>query len=463
MTTIYNEILAKLANFLRLYWKYLIILTLVGVLFFKYLFYQSAYSRISRSIDSVKPSQKLIHQGNPLQHGKCLQKWIQTKGFNESKAYIKKKFKKYEKSLFVTDRKGQKRCSKSFNLKFSAPNRERIFNIFPQFSQIYFRYYSILLWERIVYNLDIDSCQHPLQVGWGVEKFWNEMDQLSSWHRLFVHRLNSAVGFNTIDSNIDDYFVSSPLIKLHRGFFLHPADAIQFSSLFLGKDVCDDIVKREKKFAPVKVVIFNRLMGKKIMNVQNITELFSKTLNHSSASSLYNVKEVAHHYFEHVPFREQVSLLYESDVVIAVHGAGLTNLVFMKPCSIVIEVTPWLSNITMLSDNPAYRRADVSLYSWEESPQNSIFNPALWYNFGLGDCEQFLLVYKRMYDSGHFTGEQLNNLCARDGRAGGASCSGCLKKVEGLKLSLEKLKEIFPVALKDRERCIQSHPFYNPF
>jgi len=40
-------------------------------------------------------------------------------------------------------------------------------------------------------------------------------------------------------------------------------------------------------------------------------------------------------------FAEQVRDMRRTDIVIAPHGAGQTNVAFMRPCSILIEVTPF--------------------------------------------------------------------------------------------------------------------------
>lgn len=45
--------------------------------------------------------------------------------------------------------------------------------------------------------------------------------------------------------------------------------------------------------------------------------------------------------FENMTVDEQVRDMRRSDIVIAAHGAGQTNVAFMRPCSILIEITPY--------------------------------------------------------------------------------------------------------------------------
>ncbi len=39
-------------------------------------------------------------------------------------------------------------------------------------------------------------------------------------------------------------------------------------------------------------------------------------------------------------FKEQVDVMASTSVLIALHGAGLTNLMFMQPGTVVIEIFP---------------------------------------------------------------------------------------------------------------------------
>ena len=44
-------------------------------------------------------------------------------------------------------------------------------------------------------------------------------------------------------------------------------------------------------------------------------------------------------FFEDLPATSQALLMSQTDLIIAPHGAGLVNIAFMRPCSIVIEVS----------------------------------------------------------------------------------------------------------------------------
>ncbi|GBG28070.1 EGF domain-specific O-linked N-acetylglucosamine transferase [Hondaea fermentalgiana] len=44
--------------------------------------------------------------------------------------------------------------------------------------------------------------------------------------------------------------------------------------------------------------------------------------------------------FENMPFAEQVATVRDADVLLSVHGAGLTHLLFMRPGTLVVELIP---------------------------------------------------------------------------------------------------------------------------
>ncbi|MCS6815651.1 MAG: glycosyltransferase family 61 protein, partial [Cyanobacteria bacterium] len=87
---------------------------------------------------------------------------------------------------------------------------------------------------------------------------------------------------------------------------------------------------------------------------------------------------------ESMPFQEQVALMSQATAVVAVHGSGLTNIVFCKPGTCVVELlsrnylTPYYSFISkqvglryfcLLGENPEQREpgdyTDLG-YMWED-------------------------------------------------------------------------------------------------
>jgi capsular polysaccharide biosynthesis protein len=75
------------------------------------------------------------------------------------------------------------------------------------------------------------------------------------------------------------------------------------------------------------------IIKRKNRNISNYDELLNLF-----KSKKIELKEV---YFEDMSFDEQMEISNESEIMIGVHGAGLTNLMFMKQESIVIEIDPF--------------------------------------------------------------------------------------------------------------------------
>ena len=94
------------------------------------------------------------------------------------------------------------------------------------------------------------------------------------------------------------------------------------------------------------------------------------------------------------PFRKQVIIMMNTDIFITTHGAGLTNLLFLKPHSAVIEVftAPWYENgysATALSLGLYYTSIPHSrsntCYCSDDVPQ-SCLNEMLYVNRSRLDC-----------------------------------------------------------------------------
>ena len=83
------------------------------------------------------------------------------------------------------------------------------------------------------------------------------------------------------------------------------------------------------------------IIKRKDRNISNYDELLNLF-----KSKKIELKEV---YFEDMSFDEQMEISNESEIMIGVHGAGLTNLMFMKQESIVIEIDPLTDPLFLLS------------------------------------------------------------------------------------------------------------------
>ncbi|KAK8798808.1 hypothetical protein WA158_007892 [Blastocystis sp. Blastoise] len=71
--------------------------------------------------------------------------------------------------------------------------------------------------------------------------------------------------------------------------------------------------------------------GRIIKNIEEVRSLFIEM------NSFFTISEV---YLETLPFKIQVQRISETDILIGAHGAGLINIMYMIPNSVVIDIFP---------------------------------------------------------------------------------------------------------------------------
>lgn len=88
----------------------------------------------------------------------------------------------------------------------------------------------------------------------------------------------------------------------------------------------------------LKITIFLRPQNRWIMNLNDIIRMIEST---GLSDANWLTSHIIH--IELLSFREQVEIMSQTDILIAPHGAALTNLIFLRPHSAVIEVftAPW--------------------------------------------------------------------------------------------------------------------------
>lgn len=459
--------------------------------------------------------------------------WLNQTGSEQVVAYVKHKFERLDYENTLIDKKTRKCVEFNRKVAITASMRQRFFGHFPHFCEMYLRFYSIMLWQRIAYNLDNEACINSFQVDLKM-KFWNSLANVNGWTSTFLKTINTASGYETVDSNInfpllkgisDDILVDLPNSQSH---FLHPSDSLMLTSTILRKDPCSLHGKGKELISPanpITVAILNRSSSRKIINVENtkkaIIEFFqdpnsfnavkpvatgatntqstitfpnhirgehlhiqhphtshntdniSNGLNHMKGKS-HQPANVSIIYFEGKSFYQQIELMSNVDIVIGVHGAGLTNHIFMKPCSIMIEVFPWLynlhSNFELFSSS-----AGILHYSWEEIPSNVVSTSNSYQDSKqstpskhhrrleaqgahYAKCDKYREKYLALYESGKYSFVQLDDMCHQDGDG---DCRACARDVEGLIFDLDNLRKVLSYAVKDRQKCIAHHPFYS--
>lgn len=146
---------------------------------------------------------------------------------------------------------------------------------------------------------------------------------LSDWQKNFL-QLSTDININNVNFGDDGLqcfkymFVPGTAIYLFTG----PIEAIYLREK-VGKKFNLDF-RRSR-------VVFVKRKNRLIVN-QNELENFIK-----SKTGTYDFDSI---YFDDLNFEQQVKKMSQTKLLISVHGAGLTNAIFMPSTSIVVEITP---------------------------------------------------------------------------------------------------------------------------
>lgn len=126
----------------------------------------------------------------------------------------------------------------------------------------------------------------------------------------------------TVESSVDTHIQARRLIVPSRTG--HMSDMPQWTCDFLRREFLPESIKQQKKSERIYVSRSDALR-RKLINEEQVIELLSK---HGFRSVSLGSMSVA----------EQASLFHSAEVVIAPHGATLTNLTFCRPGVRVIEM-----------------------------------------------------------------------------------------------------------------------------
>lgn len=96
-----------------------------------------------------------------------------------------------------------------------------------------------------------------------------------------------------------------------------------------------------KKICSFKILIIDRksCSGRNIGNVEKLSDLISKTIYNKSRNIVPIISQVN---MEDLNFHNQVQEVQSADFIIGSHGAGLSNLIFARPRTPVLEIYPFL-------------------------------------------------------------------------------------------------------------------------
>ena len=332
----------------------------------------------------------------------------------------------------------------------------------PHFAEVFFNFYSLLIWQGILLQ---ESCIHSFIVDDSVNSFWQKSayDADSRWMRDLVKVVDGQWNTNSVTSNScydgkayaaaanvtfngqsKGLGVDSMRPKLHNskiikgalhGWFLHPVDAVILQSAVLGDNPCAP-VRKVLTDPNVQVLVLNRRTDRKLMHASAVAK-FLQTKPFIKAVSLAT--------FEDSPgsLRHQAKMLHDVQVLIATHGAGNTNIAFMRPCSIVIELFPRLFFIPHYFGSLA-ERAGLLHYPIQAAGNGT------HYHGSVQPC-----CKKAFLDVAHLDTEVANAVCFQN-----SVCRSCARGVDYIEIDPTQLNRLLDQALAERSRCIQESIYY---
>eukprot|EP01040_Poterioochromonas_malhamensis_P011574 gene11574-12624_t len=389
---------------------------------------------------------------NKLKHPSCMDSWI------ESNKNLRKDIQQYFGRLLgpeIEQEFGERGCHHIVTTT-SDDN---------YFVDVIFRFFSLLVWQRRFYQ------HHCLE-----KLVFNESmlrnDGKETYIRQIVDKINQAVHLNIVISES----ISFGRIQLGQNDlnFLHASDAFLMTNHLLNRPLCLYHGEKEKILQDIVRIT---LLNQRILNIEDI----KKDVFRSDWISYETEFKVMS--FDGKSFQDQVKVSADTDIMIGIHGAAFTNAVFMKPCSVLIEVYPWIFNGWNFFDRFT-RSSEVLHYTWMESLENSIQPTQNSYS---EDCSKVLEPCIQEYYN--MRSHTSSNNMTFDGFIGKNSSyanthliidsygqydpliskcmitrdsGACVKCATGITLSIPKLLSVIQIALRDRKYCIMNHPYYTP-
>jgi hypothetical protein len=241
--------------------------------------------------------------------------------------------------------------------------------------------------------------------------------------------------------------VYNVILPFQHAWFFHPADAFTTSTTVLK---VNPKTRRQVDLAgAMKILVLNRGGSRAIANPNEIMSYLQNSF-HKKINSAFNATDFSSSHVKMVmnegkTFQVQIKPFALADIVIAIHGAGTTNIAFMRPCSIFIEVFPWRYKLLTYFHGLANNTGLV--HEWWEAERPATFPSS----FGKHNKKCRTTFYSMWAEFGknetHDNIMNQNCMTAMD-------CKVCGRSVPDVNISLSLLEEKLVFAMKKRKQCI---------
>ena len=228
-----------------------------------------------------------------------------------------------------------------------------------------------------------------------------------------------------------------------KGWFLHPSDALLLGSYITQEDVCKYQGMGPKMLSPeypLNLAILDRREDRRILNIHQIMDHDFVINSGNNDTSKFSIM-----YLDEKPLIHQARLFRHVDILLIVKGEGETNIAWMKPCSVVVEISPWGYFVPHYFQKLA-KRSGILHYPWQVGFKET-GTKELYRN--RPECAR---TFRSMNALANHS--QVNKECFGD-----QVCRSCALEVDGVVIDYEDVQHLINKGMADRERCIQSHPF----
>jgi hypothetical protein len=128
---------------------------------------------------------------------------------------------------------------------------------------------------------------------------------------------------------------------------------------------------------PLRIGILNRQSTRRILNIQELVQALSTRYNTKNSTT----RTIAVFELEHHSFADQVQFFCHLQILIAPHGAGLVNVIFLPPCASILELNPkgvdqpkFFGSLAALSSHHTHMTLYLGDGDLGESSRNSTTN-----------------------------------------------------------------------------------------
>lgn len=391
---------------------------------------------------------------NPTCYRQFLKSTSGRKAMKSVQTYLDNKLANSSKSNDI-ENIFQCQLSENYELIFQASAYfEHFWEHFPHFSEAILRIYSVVLWqEKLFPRLKNDRvCMQKLSVGLESIDFWSKFLHKNGYNRQLSTHIADLLGVPIIEgrgcaTKIAAAPPSKIIVPITREdrYFLHPLDALLLSSFILKLDPCRIFHSGiEVAIKPLNLLVVSRKNDRQIQNVEELMQFLFR-------QQIVDTNDVEMIAFEGKSFIQQATIMERTDLIIASHGAALNNLIFMKPCSIVIEFLPFLYNRGSYFERLAVS-SDIIHLSTMQTPDQTIRKQHYW--FPWSKCYKYLVKYSNMKE---YDAEEIALECSSDD-----VCRHCARDAKYINIDLNILGKLLQEGIQRRRKCLLEHPIYSP-